>query len=286
MHPKLPLGSYNPFPNPARLTIDSVSSLAALGKCKNLRHLDLSFVSEALDPSDLARSFKNMIQLGFLSMPRAGKIGLIPFIESFPPNLRECHLNCGLQSNDYRPVHGIPPTQPNLTVTRLVLQDCLSQMSPLGFWGLVTCLPNLDYLKLGPPTAKRGIFLVGDLILSLNHLQYLHIPIDFVGRGFFWGQHVRSRENPSSLVTVELDRGFPLDQEETIDIDSIWDAVTEGAFPNLRRIGLHRSLDSSAITGLGESAEELDQLLKAFAREDGDQAKCTEDLAGVYTFDD
>ena len=268
-----------------RLTVFRVASLAALGKCRNLHYLDLSLVSEALDPSDLSRSFRNLEQLDFLALPRAGKIGLTPLIKSVPPNLRECHVNCILKGCSHvlelESLH-----QPNHTLTRLILQGCSLQRSLLEIWSLPKYLPKLEYFALMPSTSRTtNAFYLGDLVFSFRHLQHLRLPVDFLGHRFFDPKTVRTTEHPCLLNTIELDRGSLHAYFEGKSIcDSIWDAVTKGPFPNLRRVGLHRSLDSSESTGLGEDAEELSQLLKALAREDGDKAQLSEDLAGVYIF--
>lgn len=263
-----------------------VASLAALGKCKNLHHLDLSLVSEALDRSDLSRSFRNLEQLDFLALPRAGKIELVDFIQIIPPNLRECHMNCTIDSTrDTSEIGSVPP--PNYTLKRLTLQGHAARAHASVFDRIPEYLPNLEYLAIGRlPSEITAIALIfGYLIFSNSSLQHLRLPVHFLNDTFF-DQPIpgRSQELPS-LHTIELDCGhLPALFEVNSICDSIWDAVTQGPYPNLRRVGLHESLDRSGTTGLSKDAEELSQLLKALAREDGDKAQITEDRAGVYTF--
>ena len=98
-------------------------------------------------------------------------------------------------------------------------------------------------------------------------------------------RRIRTKHSPYPLVTLVLDCHEPsFHQDRSFDCDWIWNAVADGIFPNLRKVGLHRDLDGEFMTGrkLGEGAAELNELLKALAREDGDGAVISEDDAGVY----
>ncbi|KAL8830284.1 MAG: hypothetical protein Q9191_001517 [Dirinaria sp. TL-2023a] len=263
-----------------RLTVYRVTSLAALGKCKNLHHLDLSLVSEALNHSDLSHSLSKLEQLDFLAFPRAGKVGLISVIRSLPSNLRECHLNCTLKTSIYSH-EPRPLVEPNYKLTRLKLPSVR-----LGeFWSLQEYLPNLEYLTIGPPASRGSSSAFDASIFFFSSIQHLRLPVECLTDWFFDPPDFFESREQQSLLRIELDSGdLPAAFEEKSICDSIWDAVTTGIFPNLRTVGVHRSLDGSFTLGRSEDAEDLNQLLQALAREDGDKARLSEDLAGVYTF--
>lgn len=247
-----------------------------------MQFLDLSFVSEALPGPDLSRAIQRLPKLEHLALPRAGKISAKALIESIPANLLELRVNTSMVDYDDGPVTDIPNQ-----VTRLEL----SNYSELNLWTLGTLLvqlPKLESLKIHKTPPFRISSLPIDMfLLSLDYLRYLSIPIDLIGPEFFTGRESRSQGNPCPLTTIELECRQPmLDRGASILPEVIWDAVTEGPFSHLRRVGLHRRLDEPARYGNQTSSEDLSELLKALAREDGDKALITEDYAGVYILDD
>lgn len=141
---------------------------------------------------------------------------------------------------------------------------------------------NLEYLKIGNHMSALRNDPLDGILGILGSLRHLSIPVDYITGFFFWG---KSKEDPYLLETIELDCIWPAgNQAEAINSDVIWDAVADGAFGRLRRVNLARRLEMPVVTGLGENSEELNQLLKALAREDGSQARYSEDQAGVRIF--
>lgn len=260
-----------------------VNALAALSKCQNLRHLDLSWVSEELAAPNLSRSVKGLANLEYLALPRAGKISANGILGSISTTLQELHVNATILNDD---LIDCSSTSRSLSLKRLEMQNC-SEIDSSCFAFLLGHLPRLEVLKMRLNRSRTIGLTTDDSILSLDHVRHLQIPVDFIHWEFFEGRGIRSRENPCPIVAIELDYVQPiLNPEWTIDSDTIWLAVTEGPFPHLRRVGLHRKLERGSNYGLSDSTEELSQLLKALAREDGEKASIPEDFAGVYIFGD
>jgi len=264
-----------------------INALAALSRCSKLRYLDLSLVSERIPQSDLCRSLSMIKGLESLGYPRSGSTDARTFLGTVTIGLKDVHVNGGLQ--DGLLLHAInkrlsKQIEP-LSLTRLTIGNC-PKLSKDGVWAIVEHYSiNLEYLKIGNHmTSLRNDPLDGILEI-LGSLRHLSIPVDYITGFFFGGNWGKSKENPYLLETVELDCIWPAgNQAEAINSDVIWDAVADGAFGRLRRVTLARRLEMPVVTGLGENSEELNQLLKALAREDGSQARYSEDQAGVRIF--
>ena len=219
-----------------------------------------------------------------LGYPRSGSTDVRTFLGTAPNGLKEVYVNGGLQ--DGLLLYTINKPLSNqiepLPLTRLTIGNC-PKLSKHGVWAIVEHYSvNLEYLKIGNHmTALRNDPLDGILEI-LSSLRHLSIPVDYITGFFFWG---RSKEDPYPLETIKLDCIWPAgNQAEAINSDVIWDAVADGGFGRLRRVNLARRLEMPVVTGLGENSEELNQLLKALAREDGFQARYSEDQAGVRIF--
>lgn len=261
-----------------------INALAALSRCSKLRYLDLSLVSERIPQLDLCRSLSMIKGLESLGYPRSGSTDAETFIGTVPIGLKDVHVNGGLQDGlllhdiNKRLTTQIEP----LTLTRLTIGNC-PKLSKDGVWTIVEHYSiNLEYLKIGNHMSALRNDPLDGILGILGSLRHLSIPVDYITGFFFWG---KSKDDPYLLETIELDCIWPAgNQAEAINSDVIWDAVADGAFGRLRRVNLARRLEMPVVTGLGETSEELNQLLKALAREDGSQARYSEDQAGVRIF--
>jgi len=261
-----------------------INALAALSRCSKLRYLDLSLVSERIPQLDLCRSLSMIKGLESLGYPRSGSTDAETFLGTVPIGLKDVHVNGGLQDGlllhdiNKRLTTQIEP----LTLTRLTIGNC-PKLSKDGVWTIVEHYSiNLEYLKIGNHMSALRNDPLDGILGILGSLRHLSIPVDYITGFFFWG---KSKDDPYLLETIELDCIWPAgNQAEAINSDVIWDAVADGAFGRLRRVNLARRLEMPVVTGLGENSEELNQLLKALAREDGSQARYSEDQAGVRIF--
>ena len=260
--------------------------MAALSRCVKLRHLDLSLVSEEIPPRDLRRSLSMLGRLEYLGYPRSGITWTEAFLDSIPLLVKELYVSGGLQ--DGLLLHSLDDRLSNVnqpSLTHLTLGNCPKLTYNAVRAILENYSMNLEIFRLEAPMSALRHEALDGVFAFLGSLRHLSIPVDYITDRFFWEDYGRSKENPYLLETIELDCVYPAgNQAEAINSDLIWDAVADGAFGRLRRVGLHRRLERPVVTGLGENSEELNQLLKALAREDGEQARYPEDRAGVWIF--
>lgn len=118
-------------------------------------------------------------------------------------------------------------------------------------------------------------------LLQDSNIRHFSVPISFISIAFFRMLNLEGCRYPCSLDTLHLDS---IVSQEYVCIgsylDSLWDAIADGQLGNLRRVNIHWPLahaNQDTIT-----FDELNQYLKALAREDGQKAKFTEDQAGLW----
>ena len=157
----------------------------------------------------------------------------------------------------------------------LFISPLLNQIgSQLQYLEIVAPLPGL---RLGHGLLTN----ITDLAPNLHHLK---ISLDFVGPLFFTAGESGQPEC-KFLTRLDLDCFEPA---ECVDFspERIADTIVgmEGKFSKLRRLGVHRKLGWMNTKNGTEGMAEIDELLKALAREDGPNAEISEDDAGVAFF--
>ena len=225
-------------------------------------------------------------RLESLGYPRSGVCEADHFLDHVPSGVKELLVCGGLQGGplDYAFISLRPlPTQPCLT--RLTIGNC-PKLTSNGVWTILRHYSlTLEFLKLEKHMEVLRHEPLDGILAILSSLRHLSIPVDYITDRFFWVNYGRSKNDPYPLEILKLDCFWPAgNQVEAINSDLIWDAVADGAFGLLRRVILDRRLELPVVTGLGENSEELNQLLKALAREDGPKARYSESQAGVWVF--
>ena len=207
-----------------------------------------------------------------------------PFLDSIPPRVKELLVFGGLNDGTtLRPLKDRFPTVTQPSLTRLTIGNCPRLRSHDVRAILEFYSQNLESLNIDKHMDTLRHEPLDGILAFLKSLRHLTIPVDYITHHFFWADSGRSRDNPYPLETIKLDCFWPAsNQVEAINSDLIWDAVADGAFGRLRRVILDRRLELPVVTGLGENSEELNQLLKALAREDGPGGRYSEDQAGVW----
>ena len=230
----------------------------------------------------LIHTLQNLKNLETLHFPRAGKERYEVLISCWPERLQKCVVTGGLTSEN-RNLYSFPQRRPH-NLTHLTIGNC-GMLSASDVEAIVSkaYLPKLEYLwinqniDMGPQGIK---------LLSTTTIRHLRIPASFTW-AILQDSSDRSTARPHNLDTLELDMGYfhswhrPY-VKTSINTDTVWDAVAEGSLGNLRRMLVHvHSLDALSTE---RDREEFDEYLKALAREDGNQARFTEDQAGLRTF--
>ncbi len=117
------------------------------------------------------------------------------------------------------------------------------------------------------------------------NLLYLKISLDFVSRSFLLSEN--DKGDQYSLRQLDLDCFDPADCDAFTAgaAYDLWAAIAyDNGFGRVRKIRVHRRLGWAATEEGKEQMKDLDELLKALAREDGANAEIKEGDAGVVLF--
>ena len=281
----------------------SVNALAALGKCSRLRYLDLSLVSEAFTAAEVVHTIPKLTNLKTFLFPRAGKERWEVLYSCWPQSLQECIVRGGLRGT-YNLGAGswldtkhnslyIPPKRQSHNLVRLTVGNC--DLGSFDITRLVSSdyLPRLKYLKVVQPMKAlqanpfRAEWTIPESNpLAKSSIRHLDVPIEYLSPSVCQNAKSAAHTKLYLLETLRLrdtNEDLPWDQEAW-DFALISDAVDEGPFKRLRRISMPRTLFE--YLSKDSDPQELDQFMKALAREDGEQSKYTEDEAGVRITDD
>lgn len=259
----------------------AVNCLAALSKCSNLKHLDLSFVSESIPMTDLLRSISLLPMLESLCLPRSSAQDANRELKScsWPSKLHRLHISGGIRDTSLISLNTLPPS-----LSQLVIGNCPHlSMASIGNI-LKTKGSQLHHLEiLAPiPALTQGFKPLVGFMDHVPSLRYLKISFDFLDSSFLLLEDVEG--NPYPLRQLDLDCFDPADCDAFYAYD-LWLAITTfGRFRGIRKVRVHRRLRWAATKEEKEHLKDLDELLKALAREDGANAEISEADAGVLFF--
>ena len=258
-----------------------INSLASLSKCRNLRHLDLSLISEAIALSNFFLSISGLSKLQHLLFPRASvhEHGSIEVFNTWPKNLRTLGIKGGLHDRSLLSFHRIPTS-----LSTLSIDNCphLSETSIYQFLDRVS--PNLRNLAIQAPMPRLRRHELNDVLFYLPNLRILEVDIDLVLLFYLLRPSKRHGE-PHPLRKLRLDAYGPTSElSETASSDMVYDAVDDNILPQLRVVEVNRRLGWQATPEARADFRDLDDLLTALAREDGERAWVSEARAGVRVF--
>ncbi|CAF9927658.1 MAG: hypothetical protein ALECFALPRED_003806 [Alectoria fallacina] len=259
----------------------AVNCLAALSKCSNLRHLDLSFVSESISMTDLLRSTSLLSKLESLHLPRssAHDASRDIMICSWPASLRELHISGGIHDEALVSLGTLPSSVSSLSIRNCPHLSMVSIGTILKTKG--SQLHHLEVVAPIPALARDHKPLSGYMEYVPN-LRSLKISLDFISRSFMLLENDKADRYP--LRQLDLDCFDPADCEAFNAYD-LWAAIAyDNGFGRVRKVRVHRRLGWAASEEGTEQVKDLDELLKALAREDGASAEIKEADAGVVLF--
>ena len=118
-------------------------------------------------------------------------------------------------------------------------------------------------------------------MIHLPNLLHLKISLDFISSSDLLLDNDRKDLYP--LRQLDLDCFDPADCN-TFTATDLWCAICDEGFGRVRKVRVHRRLGWTATRGGQKRIMDVDELLKAFAREDGDNAAINENEAGVVLF--
>lgn len=261
----------------------AVNCLPALAKCRRLRLLDLSLISESPPPPDLFKALARLETLHTLRLPRSSgfggggrpSIGLVPW----PPHLCDLTLSGGIDA--YFPDLTLPPTLHALTIEHCPQTTVTTLLHLLLI--AVRPLPELASLTIRHMPRLSSCAL-DDLLIILPQIVRLSVSVDYISPAFFalnpvstpyppWPPSPAPEEQPpeevgrrhTCLRALELtnsgDPGFEEDKISPLDL--YISIVDECTLPSLRRVCVVSSLRWDTPPRKNELEELVDALEEA-----------------------
>lgn len=263
-----------------KLTLHRINCLAALSKCTHLQHLNLSLVAESITLPSLLHSTSHLPHLHTLHLPRssAPDPGKSILTHSWPPNLRTLHISGGLHDSTTVYFSTLPPTLSHLTIANCPHLSMLS-IGPL----LLAKGPQLQRLEILAPIPRLQVSHkpLNDIMKYLPHLSHLKISIDFIDSTLFFKPVADAAHRQPSLTRLDL-HAFDTEAVSEINASNLYSLLESYLFSQIRILGVHQKL--GWVRKASRSVVDLDELLKALAREDGPGGKVSEADAGVVIF--
>ena len=262
-----------------------MNSLAALSKCTELQRLDLSLVSQSIQLSDLLRSSQKLEQLKVMKLPKAWTPPYTGYetryCKNWPPNAKEVHLNGAFYEINLTILCNLPDSATHLWIEqRYELHPASLLSSFLQVKG-----SKLEFLRLVQrPTRNHTRALLREVHKYCSSLQYLSVNIElFV---FHDSNSTEGLLPTPKYSRLDLDYfGVPgFGPSLSWMLTQVVDLLYGDKLPNLRKLGIARSLGWTDSPYHTSQLSDLDDLLKALAREDGDAAQYSEEEAGVVNF--
>ncbi|TVY45904.1 F-box protein [Lachnellula subtilissima] len=250
-----------------------INSFAALSKCSQLRHLDLSLISASISNKLLFQTLKNLQQLETLFFPRSSSRDLrgdsgrdeVPY--EWPPKLKALHLAGGIDDH-FLATHLVAVGK---SLERLSIQHC-SQIHLDALLCTLTVLgPQLLHLTIRHPMSQLHIGALNPLLECCPHLIALRISADYITSSLFL--------HPApKLQILDLDCSPTASPDVGVEPAAVYEAVEEGRMPDLRSVRFSARLAWNATEELRADVRDLEEVLGDREMEDPKGLK-----TGVYS---
>ncbi|KAI4115978.1 MAG: hypothetical protein LQ341_007706 [Variospora aurantia] len=253
----------------------AINCLAALSKCQHLRQLNLILVTETISLHQLLHSISKLPSLESLSMRcKDAPVAHQPDV-SWPPSLKSLRVSGSFTSRTLNHFRLLPRTLTSLTI------DDTSQIDYGALEALLKVIGHgLESLHLGSYSIGFQDVTLSDWLRHLPKLKSLYVSGSQIGGSLNisgGGNRLYDSHNSHPLKQLELE-GFDLEIMETV-----FDLVADGYLGCIRQvIFIRSSCTTRRLTRHDlQSVRDLDDLLRALAREDGTGASMEEDQAGA-----
>ncbi|KAI4197241.1 MAG: hypothetical protein LQ350_006072 [Teloschistes chrysophthalmus] len=260
----------------------AVNCLAALSKCLHLRKLDLSFVAQTVSTRQLLNSTSKCSQLEWLSIKcddGTSEDKSNPSLFDWPPNLKTLVVS-GPLGDETMIRFGILPK----SVTDLTFSQC-PKISKIAVFWLLKDTGQLESLTIGRRTTNVDCAWLIDWLWALPKLRRLNFTLsdrDSIAQMVHGALAKPPEDHPYRLQQLELDLIYLDNPWLDLDDDELWDAIDEGHLSCLRRLVFTHRSGTRPPKAIRRYVRDLDDLLKALAREDGERATIDEDEAGAF----
>lgn len=261
-----------------------INCLAALSKCQYLRQLNLSLVTESIALPQLLHSIAKLPCLEALSIRCKDDVAGKSADVTWPPRLKALEVSGTLTDEALAYLHLLPDSLTSFTIYNA------PRVSPTSLKALIGVLGHdLEYLHVGPRTLEHGSERISEWLLCLPKLKQLRL----CQPSFYFGYEldipdrhspIYNAHNLHPLERLELDcraLGSSSDHDPESNYGGIFGLVDDGYLGRLRQVTYVQSSDAGLTRYDRQIVHELDDFLRALAREDGENASIKENQAGA-----
>ena len=281
-----------------------VNCFAPLSKCRNLRKLDLSLVTESPPLPELFKAITNLSSLTNFRMPRAAGFGIHhrPLSFPWPSNLQSLTLSGGIDAHFLHGVVAFPATLRHLTIEHCPLAKGFAVTHLLKT--AVRPLENLESIKISH-MQRLGGHALDDVLFLLPQIKRLSVGVDYVTPALFDEGHFHHIKDPlptvaedersleplrhENLRTLELTfSGTTSNIEDKISPIDIIIAIDDGTLPALRRVRVAQSLHWYDSSTAADTEALVDALQEASLKDVDEKREVDaqrEEKAGVWIFE-
>ncbi|KAL8960079.1 MAG: hypothetical protein Q9193_003157 [Seirophora villosa] len=241
----------------------AVNCLAAISKCYHLRELNLIRATESLSLQSLSMRCKEV--------PAAPNSDAV-----WPPHLKSLQVSGSFTNRTLDYFYTLPKTLTSFAIHDASTFDCEALIALLDVIG-----HRLESLHLGSGPAGYEYVTLSDWLRLLPNLQRLHIRLSASQIGhslniFDGRRRIYDSQNPHPLTQLKL-VGFDLPI-----VQGVFDLVADGYLGCLRQVIIFRKTYFGTFSKHDkQNVHELDDLLRALAREGGAGASIDEEHAGA-----
>lgn len=209
----------------------AINSFAALSKCTQLRHLNLSLISASISNHVLFHTLKNLRELETLYFPRSSSNqGQKPKNDEtyeWPPKLQALHLAGGINDEFLLThLHNLPPS-----LSRFSIQHCSMVYTSALLSVLEVLGPQLQHLTIRHPMSRIDPAALDYVLLLCPNLLAFRISGDFISDALF-----TNIPQGHPLQILDLDCSGTAGTEVDINPGAVYNAVEAGRLECLRSV--------------------------------------------------
>jgi len=257
----------------------ALNSFPALAKCRKLKRLDLSLVTDIGSLQTLFNTLRGMPDLVELQLPRSSGFGtrVSPGEVVWPPRLKRLFLSGALDANFLQGIVQLPKTLEELTIEHLPLAKGSAVRMLLETIALEGV--PLKYLKLSNMPRLSDTSLDNTLAL-LPNLETLSISVDYITSNFIDTDFQNLRPGDLKLRALELtNSGNPGVEDKLSPIDIII-AMDDEVMPLLRQVRVAKSL-GWRLPSTAEDFDALDDALQTAAVKQDAEVEPSEEIKRI-----
>ncbi|KAK4964163.1 hypothetical protein LTR66_012443 [Elasticomyces elasticus] len=270
----------------------AINCFAALAKCRKLRLLDLSLISESISLAALFHTLKSLDRVKVLRLPRSSRFeDFDPATCFWPPKLESLTLSGGMETRVMASLFNFPDTLNELTI-----EHCPFVISLSPLFQNIRNLP-IKTLKVAhmPRLPSNSL---DNILAACPRVERLSVSTDYITPDLFDSncQWASGNPSPHPLRVLELtSSGNPGESDKISPLD----LIDEPMLVNLRVIRVAKTLGwrskaiAEEVDGLATHLIEGSQrdwkdrrwIYADMRKEEYDQPECWRKHAGIWFID-